>query len=717
MGTHVPTGAPPSLLTSPDRLSKIDKLRETNTKQYVPLPQLVAVGDQSSGKSSLLEGLTGIPFPRSLGGCTRYATQISHRRENKVSIKISIIPASSASDDEKKNLKNYKASVQTTFELQKQLPNILVDVNKVMGIRTTDNPQGTRNFSENVLKIEKCGPTEDYLTVIDVPGIIRATDDHTVSRDIPLVGYMVENYIRDPQSIILAVLPCTADFYTQEILVLAKKHDPSGQRTLGVLTKPDAIHEEALKGAACDLINGREHDLHLGFHLVRNRGAGNDGGPFSDEQRDSMFKIKPWCDLPSNRLGVVALRQRLRQLLGDLIDKSYPKLRATTREMLAQARGELEKLGPARQTERQQQQYLSSIASNFQDIVRPALNADYSSSKVFDDDKFRLITAVLNMTDEFKTDFTATAHTYQFLERDKNSGRESGHNEDTQSSLKSFFGQDDILFDQYPDLNEVINRELHACAPLGGIMEWIVKLHRHSRGSELTSYNASLFAGALRQQTSKWQAYTEFFVSKVVYKIHEFIVRALAAVCPDAKVREELLSHLLEDILARYKAAMDQARLLVEVESGSQPYTLNNAFREALSKLQSARMEQEPNYKFMSVEVTASRESAVSLDDVHATLRDNNSGMYIAEEVHDLIKSYYEVARDRFIDNIYLQVIAHCLVFGANSPLRLFCEKWVLNLEDKNLAMIGEESFRTREQRRILTKKIENLTEAVALLL
>jgi hypothetical protein len=69
------------LLTSPDRLQKIDQLRERNIGAYLPLPQLVAVGDRSSGKSSLLESLTGIPFPRGQELCTRYATQITHRRE------------------------------------------------------------------------------------------------------------------------------------------------------------------------------------------------------------------------------------------------------------------------------------------------------------------------------------------------------------------------------------------------------------------------------------------------------------------------------------------------------------------------------------------------------------------------------------------------------------------------------------------------------------
>ena len=44
-----------------------------------------------------------------------------------------------------------------------------------MGLRTPSNPDGQKAFSEDVLKIEKCGPNEDYLTVIDVPGIFRIT--------------------------------------------------------------------------------------------------------------------------------------------------------------------------------------------------------------------------------------------------------------------------------------------------------------------------------------------------------------------------------------------------------------------------------------------------------------------------------------------------------------------------------------------------------------
>lgn len=53
-----------SQLANHDLLDKIDKLFALNVGAQVPLPQLVVVGDQSSGKSSVLEGLTNLPFPR-----------------------------------------------------------------------------------------------------------------------------------------------------------------------------------------------------------------------------------------------------------------------------------------------------------------------------------------------------------------------------------------------------------------------------------------------------------------------------------------------------------------------------------------------------------------------------------------------------------------------------------------------------------------------------
>ena len=76
----------------------------------------MVVGDQSSGKSSLLEGLTGLSFPIASDLCTRFATQIVLRRapDEESSIKVSIIPGPTANGDEaeKQKLSKFGRSIQ-----------------------------------------------------------------------------------------------------------------------------------------------------------------------------------------------------------------------------------------------------------------------------------------------------------------------------------------------------------------------------------------------------------------------------------------------------------------------------------------------------------------------------------------------------------------------------------------------------------------------------
>jgi hypothetical protein len=100
-------------LADPDLLEKIDQLFACNIGEYIDLPQLVVVGDQSSGKSSVLEGLTKLSFPRDSGLCTRFATQIIFQRKvNFVGreISASIIPAPGLDNDEEQKLRNWHAT-------------------------------------------------------------------------------------------------------------------------------------------------------------------------------------------------------------------------------------------------------------------------------------------------------------------------------------------------------------------------------------------------------------------------------------------------------------------------------------------------------------------------------------------------------------------------------------------------------------------------------
>jgi Dynamin family len=143
--TENTVGKNTAALTSPGRLRKIDILREKNIGQYLPLPQLVAVGDQSSGKSSLLESITGIPFPHGQELCTRYATLITHRRDDFQRIDVSIIPGPRASPDHVQRLKSYHRQVQSNEQLYTEFPTILNEVSMF-------NPSKTVSFSYSAIK-------------------------------------------------------------------------------------------------------------------------------------------------------------------------------------------------------------------------------------------------------------------------------------------------------------------------------------------------------------------------------------------------------------------------------------------------------------------------------------------------------------------------------------------------------------------------------------
>lgn len=95
----------------------------------------MVVGDQSSGKSSLLEGLTGLNFPIASDLCTRHATQIVLRRapEEEAAVKVSIIPGPTANGDEdhKLRLQEFARTLEGLEFRSDEFKNILDEVSYV----------------------------------------------------------------------------------------------------------------------------------------------------------------------------------------------------------------------------------------------------------------------------------------------------------------------------------------------------------------------------------------------------------------------------------------------------------------------------------------------------------------------------------------------------------------------------------------------------------
>lgn len=199
-----------------------------------------------------------------------------------------------------------------------------------MGLSASRDDPGSKTFSDDVLRIEICGPEQQHLSVVDVPGIFkRTTAGLTTKDDIELVRRMVLSYMSNPRAVILAVIPANVDIATQEILELAEGIDTDGRRTLGVLTKPDLVDKGAEKDVL-DLIDGKKHCLALGWYLVKNPGQqeldSQDPAGRSSAETHFLTTKEPWTRCPRDRVGSKSLRARLVELLSEMIETEFGKV-------------------------------------------------------------------------------------------------------------------------------------------------------------------------------------------------------------------------------------------------------------------------------------------------------------------------------------------------------------------------------------------------------
>lgn len=192
----------------------------------------------------------------------------------------------------------------------------------------TKGSQGLSTFSEDVLRLEIQGPREGHLSVIDVPGLFTNTTEGVTSKeDIQTVREMVLTYMKNPRSVMLAVVPANVDVATQTILEHAKELDPEGDRTLGVFTKPDLIDKGAEK-PVLDMLRGKRSGIKLGWNIVRNPGQQdlNEGKTGRRSEKTFFKEVSPWNTVEKDKLGIESLRDRLQQILNSHIRREFPKV-------------------------------------------------------------------------------------------------------------------------------------------------------------------------------------------------------------------------------------------------------------------------------------------------------------------------------------------------------------------------------------------------------
>jgi dynamin 1-like protein len=162
---------------------------------------------------------------------------------------------------------------------------------------------------------------------------------------------LISEYIAKPNSIILAVSPANVDIVNSESLKLARHVDPTGKRTIGVLTKLDLMDHGT---NALDILSGRVYPLKLGFIGIVNRSQQDIQGNkiLSDalQAEREFFRMHPAYRNMSTRCGTQYLAKTLNTTLMAHIREKLPDIKARLNTLMGQTQQELASYGDVKFT-------------------------------------------------------------------------------------------------------------------------------------------------------------------------------------------------------------------------------------------------------------------------------------------------------------------------------------------------------------------------------
>lgn len=127
-----------------------------------------------------------------------------------------------------------------------------------------------RAFSKD-LRIEVSGLDRSHLTIVDLFGLIHSETKQQSASDVELVQDVVQIYMKESRSIILAMFSTKNDYANQIVLKLARIADKKGNRTLEVITKPDTlIPDSESKVMYVSLARNQNVEFRLRWHVLKN---------------------------------------------------------------------------------------------------------------------------------------------------------------------------------------------------------------------------------------------------------------------------------------------------------------------------------------------------------------------------------------------------------------------------------------------------------------
>ncbi|XP_038616959.1 dynamin-1-like protein isoform X2 [Tachyglossus aculeatus] len=316
-------------------INKLQDVFNTVGADIIQLPQIVVVGAQSSGKSSVLESLVGRDLlPRGTGVVTRrplilQLVHVSPEDRRKTS-----------ADENGVEAEEWGKFLHTKNKLYTDFDEIRLEVENETE-RISGNNKGV---SPEPIHLKIFSPNVVNLTLVDLPGMTKVPVGDQ-PKDIELqIRELILRFISNPNSIILAVTAANTDMATSEALKIAREVDPDGRRTLAVITKLDLMDAGT---DAMDVLMGRVIPVKLGIIGVVNRSQLdiNNKKSVADSIRDEYGFLQKKYPSLANRNGTKYLARTLNRLLMHHIRDCLPELKTRINVLAAQYQSLLNSYG------------------------------------------------------------------------------------------------------------------------------------------------------------------------------------------------------------------------------------------------------------------------------------------------------------------------------------------------------------------------------------
>ncbi|KAM9534935.1 interferon-induced GTP-binding protein Mx2 isoform 1-T1 [Salvelinus alpinus] len=306
----------------------IDSLRSLGVEKDLALPAIAVIGDQSSGKSSVLEALSGVALPRGSGIVTRCPLELKMKRKKE-----------GEEWHGKISYQDHKEEIEDPSDVEKKIR------------KAQDEMAGVGvGISDDLISLEIGSPDVPDLTLIDLPGIARVAVKGQPENIGEQIKRLIQKFITKQETINLVVVPCNVDIATTEALKMAQEVDPQGGRTLGILTKPDLV-DKGTEGTVVDIVHNQVIHLTKGYMIVKCRGQKEIMEQVSlteaTEREKAFFKEHAHLSTlyDEGHATIPKLAEKLTTELVKHIEKSMPRLKEQIEEKLEETRTALEKCG------------------------------------------------------------------------------------------------------------------------------------------------------------------------------------------------------------------------------------------------------------------------------------------------------------------------------------------------------------------------------------